>query len=507
MGCLFTILAAGTVMNNINGNTAAPLALAQDEFCTQHDLWPTAPSLESTLGVDINGTIESYKAIRYPQSVHVCHTFAAAKLLSPTPVYGKNQNATYVIPDVPSTAGWQLSDYCNFVAGNTANKWKPPSSQEVEASHRRAENAVTNAINTMENLPESQGAGSAEEAWTYGQFLKQLKHRDLGFHTHHDLKTFHGHVKPSSSTKLNVNAVYRDLGPGTGKPNQESDANLWTKLGLDKSEWAEKNKEKLEVCVDRNGKLFEFLTKPPFVDKKGNVVEVPIHLKDDVPVCQRAYRLNPERLALLDEYLDELLELGVIRPTTTSEYSSVVVLVPKPDGSQRVCCDYRCLNKKIKKYAFNATMPQDIYDCCYGAELFSTCDVSKAFYNLAIAEKDDCLLLPYGKQDFVCKVQSYDDRSGMVRFQYMNTEATEDRKAHYKLALAWANSNDENDEIYTTKLPPAAVKKGYAAKGDNLHKDEFYQIPVKLQIDKKHPTRFFLAKHLKIQAKAAKAIA
>jgi len=65
----------------------------------------------------------------------------------------------------------------------------------------------------------------------------------------------------------------------------------------------------------------------------------------------------------------------------------------------------------------------------------------------------------------------------------------------------------EIDVIYTAKLPPAAVKKGYAAKGDSIHKDEFYQIPVKLQIDKKHPTRFFLAKHRKIKAKAAKAIA
>ena len=188
--------------------------------------------------------------------------------------------------------------------------------------------------------------------------------------------------------RFRVGAVYRDLGEGAdGLQDQTKD--LWTKLGLEDSAWAKRYETELRTCVTECARLFEFThDKPAFVGVDGREVEVPIHLTDEVPVAQRAYRLPPAKLAVLDKYLDELLELKVIRPTSTSSYSSVVVLVPKGDGTQRVTCNFAPLNRKIKKYAFSPVTPQDIFDCCCGCEMFSTLDVTKAFYNLKVKPTD-----------------------------------------------------------------------------------------------------------------------
>ena len=42
--------------------------------------------------------------------------------------------------------------------------------------------------------------------------------------------------------------------------------------------------------------------------------------------------------------MDTMLEMGVVRPST-SPYVSPIVMVKKKDGSNRVCVDFRKLNK------------------------------------------------------------------------------------------------------------------------------------------------------------------
>ena len=46
----------------------------------------------------------------------------------------------------------------------------------------------------------------------------------------------------------------------------------------------------------------------------------------------------------LQNEVDSMLEMGVVRPSTLP-YASPIVMVKKKDGSNRVCVDFRQLNK------------------------------------------------------------------------------------------------------------------------------------------------------------------
>ncbi len=70
---------------------------------------------------------------------------------------------------------------------------------------------------------------------------------------------------------------------------------------------------------------------------------VVIKLTTDIPFSLTP--LTPEKWrSMLQQEIDGLLELGVIRESE-SPYASPIIPVSKPDGSLRMCQDFRELNK------------------------------------------------------------------------------------------------------------------------------------------------------------------
>ena len=66
------------------------------------------------------------------------------------------------------------------------------------------------------------------------------------------------------------------------------------------------------------------------------------------PIQIPPYR-NPNKFRdEIEKTIQELLELGLIRPGS-SPYASSVVLVKEKDGTLRMCIDFRDLNKKTIK--------------------------------------------------------------------------------------------------------------------------------------------------------------
>ncbi|GFW34980.1 transposon Tf2-9 polyprotein [Trichonephila clavipes] len=86
-----------------------------------------------------------------------------------------------------------------------------------------------------------------------------------------------------------------------------------------------------------------------------------IILKDDIPVYQPARRLSFSENQDVNKQIDEWLEQGIVRPSS-SEYASPIVLVKKKDGTTRLCVDYRRLNRKLVKDRFPLPLIEDVLD-------------------------------------------------------------------------------------------------------------------------------------------------
>jgi hypothetical protein len=62
------------------------------------------------------------------------------------------------------------------------------------------------------------------------------------------------------------------------------------------------------------------------------------------PISKRDYRVFGPELVELKKKIDELLEKGYIRPST-SPWAAPVLFVEKKDGTKRMCIDYIALNE------------------------------------------------------------------------------------------------------------------------------------------------------------------
>nr|GEV70296.1 putative reverse transcriptase domain-containing protein [Tanacetum cinerariifolium] len=85
----------------------------------------------------------------------------------------------------------------------------------------------------------------------------------------------------------------------------------------------------------------------------------------DAPVARAQYRLAPSEMKELSVQLQELLEKGFIRPSS-SPWGAPVLFVKKKDGSFRMCIDYRELNKLTIKNRYPLSRIDDLFDQLQG---------------------------------------------------------------------------------------------------------------------------------------------
>ena len=107
------------------------------------------------------------------------------------------------------------------------------------------------------------------------------------------------------------------------------------------------------------------------------------------PIKQRPYRVSPVEREAIAQICEEMLTKGFIEHAD-SPWSSPVVLVKKPDGKWRFCCDFRKLNAVTRKDSYPLTRINDCLDRLQNSifTIFSSLDCDQAYYQVPLNEDD-----------------------------------------------------------------------------------------------------------------------
>ncbi|GJR74878.1 putative reverse transcriptase domain-containing protein [Tanacetum coccineum] len=105
------------------------------------------------------------------------------------------------------------------------------------------------------------------------------------------------------------------------------------------------------------------------------------------PVARAPYRLAPSEMRELLVQLEELLEKGFIR-SSSSPWGAPVLFVKKKDGSLRMYIDYRELNKLTVKNRYPIPRIDDLFDQLQGSSVYSKIDLRSRYHQLRIKEED-----------------------------------------------------------------------------------------------------------------------
>ena len=99
-------------------------------------------------------------------------------------------------------------------------------------------------------------------------------------------------------------------------------------------------------------------------------------------------RLHPEKYKAAKDEFQYMLQLGIIRPSS-SPYSSPLHMVQKPEtGAWRPCGDFRNLNAKTVPDRYPIPHLHDFAMGLQGTRIFTKLDLVKAFYQIPVAKGD-----------------------------------------------------------------------------------------------------------------------
>jgi hypothetical protein len=105
------------------------------------------------------------------------------------------------------------------------------------------------------------------------------------------------------------------------------------------------------------------------------------------PISRRPHKMIPKELAELKVQLNDLLDKGYIRPSS-SPWGCPALFVKKKDQSLRLCVDYRPLNVVTIKNKYPLPCIDILFDQLTGVKVFSKVDLRLGYHQIKIRLED-----------------------------------------------------------------------------------------------------------------------
>jgi hypothetical protein len=149
-------------------------------------------------------------------------------------------------------------------------------------------------------------------------------------------------------------------------------------------------------------------------------IEFKIELQPGMaPISKRPYQMLPNKLVELKIQLQELLDKGYIRPSS-SPWGCPALFVKKKDKTLRLCVDYRPLNAVIIKNMYPLPRIDLLFDQLAGAKVFSKIDLRSGYNQIKICEEDipkTAFSTRYGLYEYL--VMSFRLTNAPAHFMYL----------------------------------------------------------------------------------------
>ena len=197
-------------------------------------------------------------------------------------------------------------------------------------------------------------------------------------------KTTIGEVSP-------CNVVPPIWKPGGAQPEDEDQTwtqemkTLFEELGLNEPKDWMKEEDILEAkkLVQKFHMIF---SKNDLDLGKTDKVKYKIKVTDSTPFKERYRRIPPSQYEAVRKHLQEMLDIGAIRPSD-SPWCNAVVLVKKKNGELRFCIDLRKLNARTVKDAYSLPRIDETLERLKVSCIFSSLDLKSGYWQVEIEEE------------------------------------------------------------------------------------------------------------------------